>query len=66
MARPMWASDAVVRYNVRGTYEQSASWRYAASINGVPVPVFLALAADVYADRLKRRIAREERRESSR
>jgi hypothetical protein len=66
MARPMWASDAVVPYAVRGTYEQSASWRYAASVKGLAVPVFLALAADDYAVRLKRRIAREERREASR
>jgi hypothetical protein len=57
----MWASDAVVPFAVRGTYAQSASWRYAASVKGLPVPVFLALAADVYADRLKKRLAREER-----
>lgn len=64
MARPMWPSDAVVPFAVRGTYEQSSSWRYAASVKGLPVPVFLALAADVYAERMKRRIAREERREA--
>lgn len=62
MARPMWASDAVVRYNVRGTYDQAEAWGYAASVKGLPVPVFLALAADDYAERLKRRIARDERR----
>jgi len=62
MARPMWASGAVVRYAVRGTFEQAEAWGLAASVKGLPIPVFLALAADDYAERLKRRIAREERK----
>lgn len=62
MARPMWASDAVVRYNVRSTYDQAEAWGYAASVKGLPVPVFLALAADDYAERMKRRHAREAKR----
>ena len=62
MARPMWASDAVVRYAVRATYDQAEAWGYAASVKGLPVPVFLAIAADDYAERRRRRITREERR----
>lgn len=62
MARRMWPYAAVLRYAVRGTYKQGAAWGYAASIKGLPVPVFLALAADDYADRMKRRHAREDRR----
>jgi hypothetical protein len=62
----MWPYEAVRRYAVRGTYEQSARWGYAASIKGLAVPVFLALAADDYADRLVRWIAREERRRKTR
>ena len=61
MARPMWPPDAEVRFNVRATYQQSASWRGGASIKGLPVPVFLALAADVYAEHLIRVSARLQR-----
>lgn len=66
MARQMWPYEAVCRYAVRSTYEQSARWRYAASVKGLAVPVFLALAADDYADRLERWFAREERRRKAR
>ena len=58
----MWSYEAVVPFNVRATYKQAGSWEYAASIKGLKVPVFLALAADDYYQRLERRIAREERR----
>jgi hypothetical protein len=62
MARPMWPYDAEVPFRVRATHKQAGSWEYAASIKGLKVPVFLALAADDYARRLKQRIARDERK----
>jgi hypothetical protein len=64
MSRRMWPYEAVVPFNVRATYKQAGSWEYAASIKGLKVPVFLALAADDYSRRLKRRIARDERRKA--
>jgi hypothetical protein len=62
MGRRMWPYEAVVPFSVRATYKQAGSWEYAASIKGLKVPVFLALAADDYSRRLKQRIARDERR----
>lgn len=53
MARPMWPPGAEVRFNVRATYAQSSAWGGGASIKGLSVPVFLALAADVYAEHLQ-------------
>lgn len=64
MSRRMWPYEAVVPFNVRATYKQSAAWGYAASIKGLKVPVFLALAADDFYLRLKRRIDRDERRKA--
>ena len=61
MARPMWPPDAEVRFSVRATIAQSSAWGGGASIKGLSVPVFLALAADVYADHLKRVSARLQR-----
>ena len=62
MSRRMWPYEAVVPFNVRATYKQAGSWEYAASIKGLKVPVFLALAADDYYRRLKRRIDQDDRR----
>jgi hypothetical protein len=62
MSRRMWPYEAVVPFNVRATYKQAGSWEYAAGRIGVKVPVFLALAADAYYQRLERRIARDERK----
>jgi hypothetical protein len=64
MSRRMWPYNAERKFSVRGTYEQASAWGYAASVKGLPVPVFIALAADDYADRLMRRIAREKRKEA--
>jgi hypothetical protein len=69
VARPMWPPDAEVRYAVRATYQQSAMWGGAAGIKGLPVPVFLALAADVYAEHLQnvsRRLQRAAERRRAR
>jgi len=62
----MWTSEAVIPYSVRADVKQSAKWRYWASVKGLPTPVFLALAADVYADHLKRVHARLKRRRKAR
>ena len=66
MSRPMWPDDHVVKYNVRASYKRSAEWGYWASIKGLPVPVFLALAADEYARHLDRETARWKRKEERR
>jgi hypothetical protein len=57
----MWPDDHVVKYNVRASYKRSASWGYWAGIKGLPVPVFLALAADEYTRHLELVHARIER-----
>ena len=66
MALPIWPSDHVVKYNVRASYKRSALWGYWAGVKGLPVPVFLALAADIYTAHLERRHARWERAEKIR
>jgi hypothetical protein len=57
----MWPYAAELKYSVRATYGQAEAWGLAASVKGLSIPVFLALAADDYAERLRRRIARDER-----
>jgi hypothetical protein len=66
MGRQMWPYAAVCRYAVRGTYEQAGAWDRAARVKGLRTPVFLALAADVYAEHLERLHARLERAEQRR
>jgi len=62
----MWPYEAVVPFNVRATYKQAGAWEYGASIKGLKVPLFLALAADVYAAHLERVHARWKRTEERR
>ena len=66
MGRPMWPYDHVIKFNVRANYAWSAEWGYWAGVKGLPVPCFLALAADVYAKHLELRHARIERAEKLR
>jgi hypothetical protein len=69
MSRRMWPYDAEVRFNVRATYKQAGAWGYAARVKGLHTPVFLALAADVYAahlDRLHARLQRAAERRAAR
>jgi hypothetical protein len=57
----MWPYEAELRFVVRATYEEASTWRDAARIKGLPVPVYLALAADVYSEHLRRLHARLKR-----
>ena len=66
MALPMWPDDHVVKFSVRANYKRSAEWMYWAGVKGLPIPVFLAQAGDVYAKHLERRHARLERAEKIR
>lgn len=61
MGRRMWPYEAEVKFNVRATYKQAGLWGYWAKMKGLPTPVFLALAADVYTAHLERLFARMER-----
>lgn len=61
MGRRMWPHQAEVPFNVRATYKQAGAWEGAARVKGLPTPVFLALAADVYAEHLERLHARMDR-----
>jgi len=62
----MWPYEAEIHYGVRATYKQSALWRYWASVKGVPTPVFLARAADVYTAHLEKVHARWKRADERR
>ena len=66
MGRQMWPYDAERRFTVRATYKQVSAWSTGASIKGLPLPVFLALAADVYAKHLERCAARWKRSDERR
>jgi hypothetical protein len=66
MSRRMWPYEAEVKFNVRATYKQAGAWGYAANIKGLRTPVFLALAADVYAEHLERVHARWKRADERR
>lgn len=66
MALPMWPDDHVIKFNVRANYKRSALWRYWAGIKGLPIPVFLAQAADSYCERQERDRERWERAEKRR
>lgn len=61
LSRRMWPHAAERKFTVHATYGQSAAWGLAASIKGLPVPVFLSVAADVYAAHLDRVHARLQR-----
>jgi hypothetical protein len=69
VSRRMWPYAAERKFTVHATYEQSAAWGRAASIKGLPVPVFLSVAADVYAahlDRVHSRLQRAAERRRAR
>jgi hypothetical protein len=69
VARPMWPYAAERKFTVHATYEQAGAWGRAASIKGLPVPVFLSVAADVYAahvDRVSSRLQRAAERRAAR
>lgn len=62
----MWPYDATVKFNVRATFKQSGAWGRAAGIKGLSVPVFLALAGDIYAEHIEKVLKRLERADSRR
>ena len=66
MGRRMWPYEAHWKLNVRAQDGQHGKWEYWARFKGLPTPVFLALAADVYCDYLEKRCARWERAERRR
>ena len=61
MSRRMWPYAAERKFTVHATYGQAGTWGRAASIKGLPVPVFLSVAADVYAAHLDRVSSRPQR-----
>ena len=65
----MWPYAAERKFTVHATYGQAGAWGRAASIKGLPVPVFRSVAADVYAahlDRLHARLQRAAERRKAR
>jgi hypothetical protein len=60
MSRRMWPYEADRQHTVRSTIAQRCAWGRGASIKGVKLPVFLAMAGDFYAEHLKRQLAEDD------